>query len=343
MTPIVTVTMNPTIDLSTCTDRVTATEKMRCAQPRMDPGGGGINVARTVLALGEPVLAVLPVGGPTGTVLEELLERAGVPCRFIAIDGSTRESFSVTDNDSGRQFRFVLPGPVVHPPEWSRCLDAAIDAARSAQYVVASGSLPPGVPGNFYQVLATRVARAGSRFVLDTSGEALRQMRHGAYLVKPSVRELAERVGHPLPDTDSRITAARELIAGGVSELVVVSLGAEGALVVGRDRWETVPAIPVAVANATGAGDAMVAGLTVGFARGLDTMNAMELGIAAASASLVTHGTDPGHPDVIANLLDARTAAPAPLSHSADRQTGPAGDRLGIPPRVPRPRCGPQP
>ncbi|WP_210745077.1 1-phosphofructokinase family hexose kinase [Nocardia flavorosea] len=316
--PIVTVTMNPAIDLSTSTDRVAATEKMRCAQPRTDPGGGGINVARTVLALGEPVLAVLPVGGPTGTVLKDLLERAAVPCRIISIDGSTRESFSVTDNESGRQFRFVLPGPTLTPAEWSRCLDAAIDAARSAQYVVASGSLPPGVPSNFYQALATRVAGAGRRFILDTSGEALRQLRHGAYLVKPSARELAHYVGHPLPDTDSRITAARELITGGVSELVVVSLGADGALVVGRDWWETVSATPVAVANATGAGDAMVAGLTVGFTRGLDTLDAMELGIAAASASLVTHGTNPGHPDVIANLLDARTTTPAPLSHSGD-------------------------
>ncbi|NKY32965.1 1-phosphofructokinase family hexose kinase [Nocardia speluncae] len=318
MAPIVTVTMNPTIDLSTSTDRVVATEKMRCAQPRTDPGGGGINVARTVLALGEPVLAVLPVGGPTGTVLEELLGHAAVPCRIISIDGSTRESFSVTDNESGRQFRFVFPGPTLTPSEWSRCLDTANDAARPAQYVVASGSLPPGVPSNFYQALATRVARAGSRFILDTSGEALRQMRHGAYLVKPSARELAHYVGHPLPDSDSRITAARELITGGVSELVVVSLGADGALVVGRDWWETVSATPVAVANATGAGDAMVAGLTVGFTRGLDTMDAMELGIAAASASLVTHGTNPGHPDVIANLLDVRTTTPAPLSHSTD-------------------------
>ncbi len=318
MAPIVTVTMNPTIDLSTSTDRVTATEKLRCAQPRMDPGGGGINVARTVLALGEPVLAVLPVGGPTGTVLEELLDRAEVPRRVIPIEGSTRESFSVIENESGRQFRFVLPGPTLTAPEWRRCLDATIDAARSARYVVASGSLPPGVPSDFYQVLATRVVRTGSRFVLDTSGEALRQMRHGAYLVKPSVRELAHRVGRPLPDRDSRITAARELIDRGVSELVVVSLGAEGALMVGRDQWQEVPATPVAVANAIGAGDAMVAGLTVGFVRGLDAMEAMELGIAAASASLVTHGTNPGHPDLIANLLGARHATPASLSQGMD-------------------------
>ena len=172
MPPIVTVTMNPTIDLSTSADRVVSTEKIRCAQPRMDPGGGGINVARTVLALGETVLAVLPAGGPTGDVLQGLLEDAGLPRRVVPIGGSTRESFAITENSSGRQFRFVLPGPTLTVPEWNDCLDAAVHAARSAHYVVASGSLPPGVPADFYRTLAERVAQLGCRFVLDTSGES---------------------------------------------------------------------------------------------------------------------------------------------------------------------------
>ncbi|MFI5719528.1 1-phosphofructokinase family hexose kinase [Nocardia sp. NPDC051750] len=317
MPQIVTVTMNPTIDLSTCTDRVLATEKIRCAQPRMDPGGGGINVARTVLALGEPVLAVLPAGGPTGDVLQGLLERAEVPRRVISIGGSTRESFAITENRSGRQFRFVLPGPTLTGLEWNDCLDAAVHAARSAHYVVASGSLPPGVPADFYQLLAERVAQSGCRFVLDTSGEALRRVRHSVFLMKPSARELAEYTGRELPDRESQVTAARELIAAGVSEFVVVSLGADGALAVGPDSWETLPATPVSIASAVGAGDAMVAGATVGFARGLSRTEAMQLGIAAASATLVTAGTNPGHPDVIGRLFGAPTTASVPAARHA--------------------------
>ncbi|MEV3964448.1 1-phosphofructokinase family hexose kinase [Nocardia sp. NPDC050193] len=317
MPRIVTVTMNPTIDLSTSADRVVATEKTRCAQPRMDPGGGGINVARTVLALGEPVLAVLPAGGPTGDVLQGLLDDAGLPRRVVPIGGSTRESFVITETSSGRQFRFVLPGPTLTGPEWNDCLDAAVHAARSAHYVVASGSLPPGVPADFYRTLAERVTQLGCRFVLDTSGEALRRVHHGVFLMKPSARELADYTGRPLPDRDSQVTAARELIAAGVSEFVVVSLGANGALAVGPDSWEALPATAVPIASAVGAGDAMVAGMTVGFARGLSRTEAMQLGIAAASATLVTAGTNPGHPDVITRLFGSPTATSVPAARDA--------------------------
>ena len=179
-------------------------------------------------------------------------------------------------------------------------------AARSARYVVASGSLPPGVPRGFYQTLAEQISRAGCRFVLDVSGEPLRRIGHGVFLMKPSARELAECVGRPLPDRDSQLAAARELITCGVAELVVVSLGADGALAVGADWWEALPATPVSVASAIGAGDAMVAGIVVGFLRELSPTEAMELGVAAASVALVTTGTGPGHPDVIAELLKTR-------------------------------------
>ncbi|MFE3055911.1 1-phosphofructokinase family hexose kinase [Nocardia sp. NPDC059239] len=300
--PIVTLTMNPAIDIAAGADRIRPTSKTRCTPPRFDPGGGGINAARTIAALGEPVTAIFPAGGPSGRQLEELVRDAGVPMRSIPISGHTRENLAVTDNGSGDQFRFVFPGPRVTAPELHLCLSEIERAAVGSRYVVASGSLPPGVPDDLYQTLADLLRDLGVRLILDTSGAALRAVRYGVHLLKPSVRELAELTGHPLPDRKSQLAAARELILAGVCEIVVVSLGASGALAVTRYDDEWFPSLEVTVRSGIGAGDAMVGAMTVGLARGYPLDEAVRLGIAAATAALTTPGTRPGHPARIAEL-----------------------------------------
>ncbi|MEV6067591.1 1-phosphofructokinase family hexose kinase [Nocardia sp. NPDC052001] len=300
-----TLTMNPAVDIASSTARVRPTDKMRCAAPRFDPGGGGINVARTIAVLGEPVTAVFPVGGPEGERLEQLVRDARVPMRTVPVANSTRQSLSVGDEATAAQYRFVFPGPRLTAPEQRRCLIAVERAAVSARLVVASGSLPPGVSADFYQELANYLADVDIPLILDTAGAPLRAMRHGVYVLKPSVRELADLVGHPLPDRPAQVAAARALITAGVTEIVLLSLGSAGALLVTADRDESFAPLRASVRSGIGAGDAMVGGLCAGILRGYALGDAVRLGIAAATAALGTPGTGPGHPRRIAELFGA--------------------------------------
>lgn len=190
MAAIVTLTMNPALDIATTTDRVVPAHKLRCTAPRYDAGGGGINVARAVHALGGDALAIFPAGGAAGEMIRHLLEQQAVAHRAVAIDGFTRESLAVAERESGRQYQFVLPGPVIGSGDQERCLRELAAAAPHAAYIVASGSLPLGVPDDFYKTVGDLAKRLGKRFVLDTSGAALKQAGHGIHLMKPSLREL---------------------------------------------------------------------------------------------------------------------------------------------------------
>lgn len=293
MSGIVTLTMNPALDVTTSTDTVMSTEKMRCDPPRHDPGGGGINVARVVRALGESPIAVFAAGGPSGHALDALLAGEGMSTRRVEIDGATRESFTVNERKTSLQYRLVLAGPELTADEQESCLSALAEVAVGADFVVASGSLPLGVPADFFQRVARVTQDLGARLVLDTSGEALRHMRSGVYLLKPSVRELRECVGRELRSEDDQLAAARELIRAGISEVVVISLGAHGALAVTADWEEHFPAIDVPVLSGVGAGDSMVAAITMGLSRGWPLGDAVRLGIAASAAMLMTPGTQP--------------------------------------------------
>lgn len=291
MPDIVTLTMNPALDISTSTEFVRPTNKLRCAAPRYDPGGGGINVARVIHRLGGAVLAVFPAGGPPGLALEELLIRNGVPHRCIPIEGITRENFAIDDRRTGQQYRFVLPGPKLTEDDQQRCLTRLADAASGARFLVVSGSLPPGVPTDFYLQVAQVARRIGARLVLDTSGTALRQ-HYGAHLVKPSLRELQDCVGRELRTENDQAAAARELIDAGVSDVVIVSLGARGALAVSADGAELHPPIEVPARSTCGAGDSMVAGITLALTQGLSLQDAVRRGNAAGAATVMAPGTE---------------------------------------------------
>jgi 6-phosphofructokinase 2 len=288
---IVTLTMNPALDIATATPQVRPDHKLRCASLRTDPGGGGVNVARIAHALGASVLAVIPTGGPTGQVVRTLLAGEGVPCEVVPIRGSTRECITVAETDTARQYRFVLPGPTLTRNEQSSCLDAIERLSAAARFVVASGSLPPGVPTDFYQRVSTVVQGSEARFVLDSSGEALRQVHSGVFLRKPSIRELRDLTGRPLETPSDQVRAARELIESGVCARVVVSLGSRGALAVTPDRQYAIPALPKEVRSGVGAGDSLVAGTVVGLCRGSSFGEAVRLGVAASAAMLMTPGT----------------------------------------------------
>jgi len=292
MGTIVTLTMNPALDIATSTARVIPTHKLRCAPPRYDPGGGGINVARAVHALGGDAVAIFPIGGPAGEMIRHLLEQEGVRHRPIAIAGFTRESLAVEDRQAGEQFRFILPGPEVSGADQERCLDQLSAAAAEADYIVASGSLPLGVPEDFYARVAVLAQKLDRRLVLDTSGAALKQASPGIYLLKPSLRELQDLVGREIGNPLEQEKAAREVIDQGRCQIVVLSLGAEGALLVTTEECERFSAVAVDARSTVGAGDSMLAGIVLGLSRGLPLREAVCFGLAAGAAALLGSGTE---------------------------------------------------
>ena len=293
---IVTVTMNPALDISTSVPAVLATDKMRCAAPRRDPGGGGLNVARVLHSLGEDATALFPSGGHCGQSVQDLLTAERVQFSAVPISGSTRESFTVEDVSTGRQYRFVLPGPRLTDAEVNSCLARVREFATGSRFVVVSGSLPPGVGAEFCQRLADLLTDTEALLVVDTSGGALRALRRGVYLVKPSIRELREWVDRPLATRTEQAVAARSIVEQGVSEVVVVSLGADGALVVTADICEYVPSVDVAVISGVGAGDSMVAGIVYSLLHERSLVESMQFGVAAGAAMLQTPGTAPCKP-----------------------------------------------
>jgi len=290
---IVTLCMNPALDITTSTEVVRPTDKLRCAAARYDPGGGGINVAHVAQVLGAAATAVFPAGGPAGELVDKLLVAEGLTTHRITIGGSTRESFTIDELSTERQYRFVLPGPELTLSEQTDCLLQLRRAAASAAIVVASGTLPPGVPEDFYQQVANVCADLGAMFLLDSSGGGLTHVNSGVFLIKPSLRELREAVGRALTTDFEQLEAAREIIERGAARYVLVSRGAEGALLASRDGGQLFAPVPVPPGSGVGAGDAMVAGVAVGLTRGWPLTKAVRLGIAAGAAMLLTPGTAP--------------------------------------------------
>ena len=292
MPEIVTLTMNPALDIATATEQVAPTTKLRCDNPRYDPGGGGINVARAVHMLGGDALAVFPAGGASGQMIGELLTTEGTSHVVVPVPGITRESLAVVERRSGRQYRFLLPGPPLGAVDQQRCLDALAEHAKGAAFVVASGSLPPGVPSDFYTRVGRLAADCGSRFVLDSSGAALTGAGNGIVLIKASLRELGQLYGGPIDDEASQNAAARAVIAAGRCKVIVVSLGAAGALLATERDCRRFPAAAVAPVGSIGAGDSMLAGILVALVRGQTMADAVRFGIAAGGAALLRPGTE---------------------------------------------------
>lgn len=290
MAGIVTVTLNPTVDLAVETEQVRAEDKLRCSAPQRDPGGGGVNVARAAQRLGADVLAVVPVGGPTGQQLRLLLEEEYLALAAIDVDGETRESWTVEETSSDDQYRFVLPGPTLSEDEVDACLESAGQHAETL--VVGSGSLPQGVPDDTWARLVRECGEAGHRTIVDTSGAALQAaVEAGVWLIKPNLRELSQLVDRELED-DSQIRSAAEEVLGDGTEVVVVSMGAGGVMLVTADGVDHVRSPTVPIRSRVGAGDSTVAGIAASVLRGDDLPTAARWGVAAGAAAVMTEGSE---------------------------------------------------
>lgn len=310
---VITVTPNPTVDLAVEVDQIRPGIKLRCSDPAIDPGGGGINCARVVVELGGTASAFYLAGGVNGQRMRSLLSGRGVEEHAVEIVEETRQSFHAHPLDGGELYRFVLPGPEVTSAECDHLVDAVVDQVAPGAIVVASGSLPPGAPDDLYAHLARAVRERRGRLVLDTTAPALGLAAdEGVFVLRNNQREMAELVGRDLSDHADQEAALAELVDRGAAEVVLMGLGAEGSLVMTADAAWRIPAPQVEVASVVGAGDSLTGALALGLARGWTVERAAVWAVAAGAAAVMTPRTELCRRADVERLVDTIEPRPVP-------------------------------
>lgn len=302
---IVTLTLNPALDKSTTVERLLPEDKLRCEEPRYEPGGGGINVSRAIRIMGGNSLAIYLAGGPAGQKMEELLQKEGIEQKVIKGKNPTRENFMVMESSTSQQFRFGLPGAEVSKDELDQCLQAIKDLPDEVEYLVASGSLPPGAPDDFYGQVAKIAQERNIQCVVDTSGPALKKAAEmGVCLMKPNLKELSQLADKEHVSAMEQEEIAQEIIKKGKAKMLVVSLGARGAMLATNDGLEYVVPPTVKQESTVGAGDSMVAGIVLSLSRGEELREVLKWGVAAGTAATMTPGTELCRKEDIEEILD---------------------------------------
>jgi 6-phosphofructokinase 2 len=292
MLPILTVTLNPALDITSHVAELMPRQKLRCTEPIIHAGGGGVNVSRAILELDGQSRAFIALGGHTGARFEEQLRLSRIPTEIWPLNGETRTSFTVMEDHTGLPFRFVMPGPILSPSEASAILDRLERTiGRQAGYVVASGSLPPGVPVDFYARLAVIVRQAGAKLILDTHGKALQAATaERPYLVRLNHLEAQELVGGDADKAAHRL--ASELVEHNYAQVAIVTLGDRGAILATADEQLEIRPPHVEMKSGVGAGDSFVGALVVALASGRSIQDAARYGVAAAASAVTTDATE---------------------------------------------------
>jgi 6-phosphofructokinase 2 len=314
MSLVATLTLNPALDTSTSVAGIVPDQKLHCAAPKTEAGGGGINVSRGLHRLGTPSVAVYPAGGHTGALLEALLTAEGIASCVIPTQSAVRENFVVVDTATHQQYRFGMPGARLTDAEQLQILEALHRLTPLPDFVVLSGSLPPDMPPAFLARVARQAREAGSKVVADTTGPAmLAVIEAGAYLIKPNLGELSQLAGVPELDNAGVVATARQLIGAGHCEIVVVSMGPQGACLVTCDLEDHIAAPDEKRRSTVGAGDSMVAGIVHALVHGQSLREAVRLGVACGTAATMNPGTELFHPADVEKLYRCLLQAmPAP-------------------------------
>lgn len=288
---IVTVTVNPCIDKSTTIPALLPEKKLRCTKPVLEPGGGGINVARAITKLGGDATAVYLSGGYNGSLITQLLEQENVRTVPVTIKNDTRENTIIFDTTANLQYRFCMPGPEIDATEWKNCLHG-LDEITNIDYLIASGSLPPGIPTDFLALLARHAKNTNAKMVVDASGAALKNaLEEGVYLCKPNLAELCEYAGTDQLSIDAAENICKAMINANKCEIVLLSMGEAGALLVARQLVKRIWPPAVERKSTVGAGDSMTAGMILSLARGMDIFNAAQYSVASGTAATMNAGT----------------------------------------------------
>ena len=291
MENIITITFSPSIDKSASVKSLIATKKLECDNVNLQPGGGGINVARVLSKLGAKVLAVFPSGGYTGAYFNNLLTAENVGFVSVPAKNETKENFVILDKSCNKQYRFGMPSNTLLASEYKACLKL-IASYKDAAFIVASGSLPPGVPLTIYADIAKIAHNNNSKFIVDTSGQALKNaVNQTVYLLKPNLNELGFLAGIKNLDVLDVEKVAKDLLSKINCEIIVVSLGSQGAMLITKTQTYTVKPPNVAVKSTVGAGDSMLAGIIFSLSIGQNLEQALKYGVACGTAATLNSGS----------------------------------------------------
>lgn len=306
MPEIVTLTFNPSVDISTSVARIAPFSKLRCAPPHYDPGGGGINVARVVKRLGGDVAAVFPEGGATGRLLKRLMHDEGVPCITVDAVSETRQVFTLVEDATDEQFRFVLPGAPLAGTEWGATVAAVADVRPAPAMVVVSGSLPAGIADATFARAIRTIKGSGARLVVDTSQGPLRAaVDEGVHLIKPNLKEFQDLANVSSDQEPQLIEAARRLIEQGKVAIIALSLGADGALLITAQQAFRARPVAIEPVSVVGAGDSFLGALVWRLSRSVDLEQALRYAMAAGAAAVLRAGTSLSHVEDIRRICDS--------------------------------------
>jgi 6-phosphofructokinase 2 len=293
MQKIISLSVKPTIDVEAEIDKVEPEKKLRCKHPSIDPGGGGINVSRAVHKLGGTCTAYFSSGGGRGTLLETLLKKEEITFQTINRKEEISEGITILETSSNTQYRFTIPGGDFTEEEWKEILNIIQNLEEVPDYFVASGGLLDGIPADFYRRAGEIVKAKGSRFILDTSGDALKEGAGShCFLIKPNMREFRSLITGSVETAEAGKRGVQYCRESGVENLLI-SLGKEGAVwCSSRGHWVRYTSPEVEIQSKVGAGDSMTAGVTLGLAKGMEMEEAVKYGIAAGTAAVMTPGTE---------------------------------------------------
>ena len=289
---ILTVTINPALDKSAIVDQVIPDDKLECRNIKYEAGGGGINVARVLKRFGENAKALYQSSGPSGNMLKELLDDEGIDSLTFETVNWTRENFIVVDDRTKKQYRFGMKGPQYRDHEPDQLFKMITEVTPKPEFLVISGSVPPGISIDFIQKLCEWGKTENIKIILDTSGEALFEaMKVGVYLVKPNLKELSQITGKSTVNQKEQEEVALSLVENNKAEFVVVSLGPNGAMMASKEGvFHQIPPL-VETKSTVGAGDSMVAGMVWALINNFESKKILQYGVACGTAATMNSGT----------------------------------------------------
>ena len=300
---ITTITLNPAVDKTVKINSFEAGSVNRVADMRFDAGGKGINVSKVIASLGGSSRATGILGGSAGIFIKEYLDSAAIENNFVFVKGETRTNLKIVDAIGQQNTDINEPGPEVQAEDLDRVKKVIQDSLSEDSIVVYSGSVPAGISKDIYKELILMAKEKGAKTILDADGELLKYgLEAGPYLVKPNIHELERLFGFKIETIDEAINLSKDVMDRFGIEMMVVSLGAEGALFINKGTVILAEGIKVAAISTVGAGDSMVAALAYSMDKGYSLEDTVRLAVAAGTANVMTSGTQPAEFSAIQNF-----------------------------------------
>lgn len=289
---ILTITLNPSIDISTAVTALIPEHKLRCNRYEKEVGGGGINVAKGLERLGLPVQALFFAGGKNGAWINERLIQNGLKTIAVTMEPETRENFTIMDQSTGSEYRLVNKGPKISAEHETDLLDHVFSAKPLPKYIVVSGSAPDGLSTLFFQKLSMYCVQIQAKLILDLPADLLKKcLKYHPFLIKPNLKEFLQLIGKPKLKQVEIIQAAKSLVQKKQACNIAISLGNKGGILINDQqvvRFKSPPSKPL---STVGAGDSMVAGMTYQFYKHESLDNVLRLGLACGTAATLKPGT----------------------------------------------------